>query len=542
MRIALAQYNPIIGDLEGNASKTIEYIDKARENECDLVVFPELSLIGYPPRDLLLRKDFITKIQTALERIASATHGIGVLIGSVTPIEKSLYLHNSAILLEDGDVKGLAHKALLPNYDVFEESRYFKPAEEVKCLEFRGVRMGLTICEDIWNDRDILGQLRYSRNVLAELYEEKPQLFINMSASPYHYSKHKVRMDMAAHYSSKYGIPFIYVNQVGGNDELVFDGSSMVFDANGRLVLHGRSFEEDLVIFNTDTTNNPIEPVEEDISWMYRGAILGMRDYFHKTGFKKAVLGLSGGVDSALVAVIATEALGKKNVLGVSMPSRYTSQRSKDDARQLAENLGIEYRVISIENIFKDYIKVFNGDENTVGDLAEENIQARIRGNLWMFISNREGKMLVSASNKSEIAVGYSTLYGDMCGGLSVIGDISKSRVYKICRYINRDEEIIPNSILVKPPSAELRPDQKDEDSLPPYDILDPVMQMYIEEGISVEEIIQRGYERDVVYKIVNMIDRAEYKRRQAPMIIKLTEGSFGIGRRMPIVKRFSLS
>jgi len=539
MKIAIAQYNPKVGDLNGNISKTIEYIEKAKEKECDLVVFPELSITGYPPRDLLLRDDFLKACDRALEEIMPYTQGIGVIVGTVIDDGNGFLLHNSALLIHDGRIIGRVDKSLLPNYDVFEEARYFLPSKQVKCIEFKGMRLGISICEDIWNDKDIFGHERYSRNILDELYAHNPDIFINLSASPYHYQKHEIRKEMLAHYTKKYGIPFIYVNQIGGNDELIFDGSSMVYDAEGQLILHGKTFEEDMIIYDTEKSYPGLPDWKEDISWMYRGLVYGVRDYFHKNGFSKALLGLSGGIDSALVACIAAEALGRKNVLGVMMPSRYTSQESKDDARQLANNLGIEYREITIENLFDDYIGIFNPKGEIHGDLAEENIQARIRGSLLMFIANREGRVLLCPSNKSEIAVGYSTLYGDSCGGIAVIGDILKTEVYELCRYVNRDIEIIPNNIITKAPSAELREDQKDEDSLPPYSILDKVLKMYIEERVPLEEIINKGYDRQTVYRIINMIDRAEYKRRQIPPIIKLSDGDFGMGRRHPMVHGF---
>ena len=539
MKIAIAQYNPKVGDLNGNLSKTKEYIEKAKEKKCDLVVFPELSLTGYPPRDLLLRDDFLKACDRALQEIISYTQGIGVIVGTVIDDGNGFLLHNSALLISDGRIIGRVDKSLLPNYDVFEEARYFQPSKEVKCIEFKGMRLGISICEDIWNDEDVFGHERYSRNILDELYAHNPDIFINLSASPYHYQKHEIRKEMLAHYTKKYGIPFIYVNQIGGNDELIFDGSSMVYDAEGQLILHGKTFEEDMIIYDTEKSYPGLPDWKEDISWMYRGLVYGVRDYFHKNGFSKALLGLSGGIDSALVACIAAEALGRKNVIGVMMPSRYTSQESKDDARQLANNLGIEYREISIEKLFDEYVSIFNTEGEIHGDLAEENIQARIRGSLLMFIANREGRVLLCPSNKSEIAVGYSTLYGDSCGGIAVIGDILKTEVYELCRYVNRDIEIIPNNIITKAPSAELREDQKDEDSLPPYSILDKVLKMYIEERVPLEEIINKGYDRQTVYRIINMIDRAEYKRRQIPPIIKLSDGDFGMGRRHPTVHGF---
>jgi len=541
MRIGIAQCNPTVGDLTGNLQKIISAIEESKKNKLDLVVFSELVLSGYPPKDLLFKKDFISSCQRAVQEILNYSQGIGVLLGVPTPIEGSSYLYNSALLIEDGKIIGQVNKSLLPNYDVFEESRYFKPADEVKCIEFRGMTLGISICEDIWNEQDIFGNPRYSRDILEELYSQgNPDLFINISASPYNRGKFRMRMNMLKRIVEEYRIPFVYVNQVGGNDELVFDGASLVFDSRGSLILKGKSFEEDFIIFDTEKNYSPMEGVDEDISWIYNGLVLGMRDYFHKTGFTKALLGMSGGVDSSLVACIAADALGKENVLGVLMPSRYSSEHSVKDAESLAKNLGIEYRIIPIDSIFQEYINIFNEDGKARVDLAEENIQARIRGDILMFISNREGRMLVNAGNKSEAAAGYCTLYGsDMCGALSVIGDISKDLVYELCNYINRNEEIIPKNVLTKAPSAELRPDQKDEDSLPPYEILDAVMRMYVEENLSIDDIVSKGYDQKTVCQIIDMIDKAEYKRRQAPPPIKMSPIAFGMGRRFPIVNKY---
>lgn len=539
MRIAIVQYNPIIGHLRGNISKTMDFIAKARKKNCDLVVFPELSLMGYPPLDLLLRDDFLRACDEALCRILPYTEGIGVILGTVMGNCQDHRLYNSAILIEDGHIIGRVDKSLLPNYDVFEEARYFQPSKDIKCLNFRGMKLGISICEDIWNDEDLFGHQRYPRNILDELFEDEPDIFINLSASPYHYGKHSIRMEMISHYTKKYGVPFVYVNQVGSNDELVFDGSSMVYNGDGQLILHGKVFEEDMILYDTEKSYPKLVDWEEDISWLYRGLVLGVRDYFHKTGFNKTLLGLSGGLDSALVACIVADALGRENVLGVFMPSRYTSWESREDASNLAKNLGIEFREISIEGPFQEFLNIFNEEPKAQGDLAEENIQARIRGNILMFIANREGRVLVCPSNKSEIAVGYSTLYGDSCGGIAVIGDILKTQAYELCRYINRDMEIIPNNIITKAPTAELRENQKDEDSLPPYSILDGILKMYIEENVPLQEIINRGYDKDMVYRIIAMIDRAEYKRRQIPPIIKLSHRSFGMGRKHPVVHRF---
>jgi len=539
MKIALCQINPTIGDFAGNTRLIIDAVARAKEAGCRLAVFPELCVMGYPPRDLLLRRDFIAKAQAAVAEIAARTRGISVLVGSVTPIPGSEYLYNSAILLDGGEERHRFHKSLLPSYDVFEETRYFQPAPEVGCVTLDGLKLGVTVCEDIWNDKDFFSYYRYPRDVLAELSKEKPDVYINLSASPYHYGKQEGRVRMVAHHARKYAAPFLYVNQVGGNDELIFDGSSMVLDASGQLAAIARSFSEDMLVYDTQVSHTPVS-CTEDIGWMYRALVLGTRDYFRKTGFSRGLLGLSGGIDSSLVAAIAADALGPENVLGISMPSRYSSGHSVDDAVALARSLGIEYRQHTIEDVFSQYLKLFNGGNPPVGDLAEENIQARIRGALLMFVSNRERRLLLTTGNKSEIAVGYSTLYGDMCGGLAVIGDVPKTLVYDLCRYRNQIGPVIPENVLTKPPSAELRPNQTDQDSLPPYDVLDRIVHMYVEEKLSVDEIIAAGIDRDTVRSTVRLIDLAEYKRRQAAPVLKVTGQAFGMGRKLPIAQRFS--
>lgn len=538
MKIALAQINPIIGDLEGNFKKASKIVESAKDNNCDLVVFPELSIMGYPPRDLLFRKDFINKCNEALKGLISISSDIGILVGTVEETEDKMF-YNSAFLLNERKVVGKIRKTLIPDYDVFEESRYFKPSDEVSCFDFKGKRLAVTICEDIWYSDTSYRSKAYSRDVLSELYKEGCDIIINMSASPYHNGKYTLRYKMISELVEKYDVPFIYVNQVGGNDELIFDGSSMVFDKKDNLIMTGKHFEEDFLIYDTENKYKTLDTPKEDIGWVFKALVTGMKDYFAKTGFEKTLIGLSGGIDSALAACIAVEALGKGNVVGVSMPSRYSSQHSKDDAKELADNLGIEYRVIPIEGIFTEFLNVFNDKDSVYFDLAEENIQARIRGSILMFLANRENRMLISTGNKSESAVGYSTLYGDMCGGLSVIGDVPKTIVYELSRYINRKNDIIPINIIEKAPSAELRPDQKDEDSLPPYDVLDAIISMYVEEKASVEYMVSQGYDKENVLRIINMVDRAEYKRRQAAPVLKVTGTAFGMGRRIPIAQKF---
>ncbi len=505
MKIALVQLNPIVGDLKGNASKIIEFIEKAKALSCDLVVFPELSLMGYPPQGLLKLKDFVRDSQAALQQITGHTDGIGVLLGTALRDDEN-GLYNAALLIENRRVIGYTAKRKLRVLGSFDEACCFEPFCGTNSLVFRGHRLAVAVGDDVCSDVQC-GDVDF---------------IINISAAPYRYGQFKRHNDILARTAKKIGVPLVYVNQVGGNDDLVFAGTSRVFNEQGQCVVQAQPFVEELAVFDSNDVGCSLPCPDEDISWMYKALVLGVRDYFSKNGFKKAVLGLSGGVDSALVACIMADALGEENVLGVYMPSRYSSDHSKQDAQALAENLGIKYRVIPIEDIFKEYLKVFNGLPSPVGDVAEENVQARIRGNLLMFISNREGRVLVSTSNRSEASVGYTTIYGDMCGGLAPIADIPKTVVYDICGYINRDGEVIPHNTLIKPPSAELRPDQKDEDSLPPYDVLDAVLSMYIDDGLSVDEIVDRGYDRSLVCKILNMVQRSEYKRRQAPLAIRV--------------------
>lgn len=537
LKIAIAQFNPIIGDVEGNTEKILSYISKVREENCDLIIFPELSIIGYPPRDLLFRTELIKKVDEILqEKILRASENIGIILGA--PLYKDNKIYNSALLFYQGKLFGYQSKTLLPSYDVFDETRYFKPAEYRHPIVFKGMNLGITICEDIWNDKDYWNRRIYEKDPVEELISQGAEIIINISASPYYYGKIKLRGDMLSYIARKYKRPIIYVNQVGGNDELIFDGSSLVITEEGKISWEGKSFEEDLGVINFSNLYSvkEIDSIREDIESIYKALILGIRDYFSKLGFKRAVVGLSGGIDSSVVACLATFALGKENVLGVSMPSRYSSEGSIKDAEILARNLGIEFRIIPIEKIFKAYLETFNPNGNPLMDLAEENIQARIRGNILMFISNREDYLVLTTGNKSELAVGYCTLYGDMAGGLAVIGDIPKMMVYELARFINREREIIPQSVLIKSPSAELRPNQKDEDSLPPYPILDKILRAYIEDNLSIEEIIKLGFERKLVEEVIKRIDNSEYKRRQAPPTLKVTTKAFGMGRRMPIV------
>ncbi|MEW6771112.1 MAG: NAD+ synthase [Bacillota bacterium] len=539
MRLALVQFNPTVGDVAGNAARMLEAVSRAEAAGAELVVFPELSLVGYPPRDLLWRTELHRAVEKVLaEKFAPASRNVGILLGA--PVREKNYLYNTALLLYGGALFGRQDKTLLPSYDVFDETRYFKPAARRQAVLFRGETLGLTVCEDVWNDKDFWSQRLYEEDPVEELVAQGATILINIAASPYHYGKRRLRAEMLAHTAREHGRPLIYVNQVGGNDELIFDGSSLVFNGRGELVWEGEAFAEEFAIVETTSFPAGREParVEEDISCVHAALVLGTRDYFRKTGFKRAVVGLSGGIDSSVVAALAAEALGPENVLGVGMPSPYSSPGSLRDAEALARNLGIGWRVVPIERIFAAYLETLNPDAKPCLDVAEENVQARIRGNILMFISNREGYLVLSTGNKSELAVGYCTLYGDMSGGLSVIADVPKMMVYDLARYINREREIIPAAVLTKPPSAELRPDQRDEDSLPPYRLLDPVLKAYIEENLSAEEIIARGFTPELVREVIRRVDRAEFKRRQAAPGLKVTTKAFGMGRRLPVAWR----
>lgn len=536
MRIALIQCNPTVGDIRGNVAKILEGVFWARDHGAHLAVFPELSLVGYPPKDLLYRGDMLRAVERALfETLAPASRGIGILVGA--PVRWDGELRNAALLFYDGRLVAQQAKSLLPNYDVFDEVRYFKPASESRAVSFEQEVLGITICEDIWNDKDYWQRQWYDRDPLAELASQGVTLFLNLSASPYYYGKKRLRADMLAYLARKYACPLAYVNQVGGNDELIFDGSSLFLSPRGDIVWEGRSFEEDRVVLDVDRLPVGRDPssVCEDIEDVYKALCLGIRDYFRKTGFEKAVVGLSGGIDSSVVAALAASALGAENVLGVSMPSRYSSPESLKDAEELARALGIGWRVIPIEEIFSAYLRVLNPQGIPQVDLSEENLQARIRGNLLMFLSNREGLLVLSTGNKSELAMGYCTLYGDMSGGLAVLADVPKTMVYELAEYINRVRRVIPQNVFLKPPSAELRPNQRDEDSLPPYRVLDPILRAYVENNLSPREIVSLGFPEELVIEVVRRIDAAEYKRHQAAPGLKVTTKAFGVGRRMPI-------
>lgn len=542
MKVALAQINPTVGDFAGNETKILSAYRRGVEAGAEMVLCPELSITGYPPRDLLLKRSFLARNIEVLNRLAAATGKTGLLVGYVgkNDVQPGREATNSVALLQNGRIVTTRTKTLLPTYDVFDEDRYFEPATENLPVDFAGAKIGLTICEDIWNDEDFWTVRRYQHNPPVELADAGAKIIFNISASPWHLGKNKTRFEMLRSIAHKTGKPVVFCNQVGGNDELVFDGSSVVFNAKGDLIAQGKWFEEDFIVIDTNSTA-AIQPVElgpEEA--VYRALVLGLRDYFHKCGFKSAVLGLSGGIDSALTACIAVAALGKENVRGVSLPSQFSSQHSLDDARVLAERLGIQYDVVPIKRAFettKEQLEpLFAGKPE---DTTEENIQARLRGVILMALSNKFGSLLLTTGNKSEIAVGYCTLYGDMAGGLAVISDVPKTMIYRISKWINREKEIIPDSTITKPPSAELRPNQCDQDSLPPYDVLDAILDLYVVQWKSMSDIIAAGFEEATVRKVIRLIDLSEYKRRQAAPGLKVTTKAFGVGRRVPIAQRY---
>ncbi|MBI9076587.1 MAG: NAD+ synthase [Desulfatibacillum sp.] len=543
MKIALAQINPIIGDFIGNGNKIRAFALRAKNLSCDLVIFPELSVCGYPPRDLLERKSFIRACQKATQSLVDDILGIGVILGFVDQLAEApgKPIANGAMLFEDGKILEVVHKRLLPTYDVFDESRYFSPGAKAEPFAYKGHNIGLTICEDAWNDLDLFPVQAYDWDPVQTLAEKKADLLINIAASPFHAGKRAIRGNIMAHLAKKYHLPCVYVNQVGGNDHLLFDGTSTAHTPGGTLAALAGEFEEDLVTFDTSTGQGDIHPVcENEVESLARALVVGVGDYVRKCGFSKVVVGLSGGIDSALTLAAAAKALGPENTLGVFMPSEYTSQQNFTDTKELADNLGCGYEIVPIMPIFEAFLTSLSSfcDKENFG-VTEQNIQARARGTILMAYSNKTGAMVLSTGNKSEVAVGYCTLYGDMSGGLSVISDLPKDMVYAVSRYFNREREIIPESILTKAPSAELRPDQKDQDDLPPYEILDPILHAYIEDLKDPEEIVDMGYDRDVVEDIVRRVVRNEYKRRQAAPGLKLTSKAFGEGRRYPVAQKF---
>ena len=541
MKIALAQINPTVGDFTGNIEKFIAVSRRTAAAGARLTVFSELVLCGYPPADFLEKPSFLARCRAAVDELAAATRDLptAVLAGVALPAPagSGKPAVNAAVLLDGGRLLLEQHKHLLPFYDIFDEQRYFAPSRGQQVVELDGLRLAVTICEDAWNDKNFWPRRLYAIDPMEELMRQKPGIHINLSSSPFWHGKRAIRREMLAAIARRDGIPVLLSNQVGGNDSVIFDGSSLALDARGELIAQAASFEEDLVL--VDPFNAPVIdlPEDDETEAAYRALVVGTRDYVRKCGFKKVLVGLSGGIDSALVAAIATEALGAENVVGIGMPSPYSSSGSIEDSRKLAANLGIRFDVIGISGLFAEFTRtlepVFAG---TKPDTTEENIQSRIRGCLLMALSNKYSALVLTTGNKSEMAVGYCTLYGDMVGALAVIGDLVKTRVYAVCRWLNREREVIPWAILEKPPSAELRPDQKDTDSLPPYEILDPILEAYVERYETPEEIARaNGFPLELVQQVVHLVERSEYKRQQAAPVLKVTSKSFGMGRRFPI-------
>lgn len=547
MKIALCQLNPITGDITGNTERIKETVTSIADQSPDICVFPELFILGYPPLDLLEQSWFIAKGLWALDELCNFSRDypeIAVITGIALPnhVPNGKGLFNSAVLITNGNILFHQNKSLLPTYDVFDESRYFDPATEISIIEFKGEKLSITICEDVWNPLDLVDNPRYDFDPIQELADKGASLLINISASPFYSGKKKKSFSLMQHHARKHNLPFINVNMVGGNDELIFDGNSLFIDANGSLCTTLLSFKEDMQIIDTKETYKPIPKPEEDtIEDVYNALILGVRDYFRKCCFSKGIIGLSGGIDSAVTCAIAVAALGAQNIRGVLMPSHYSSEGSITDAKKLAKNLGIQTKTVPINTIFNSFKKslksVFGAQQR---DVTEENIQARIRGSILMALSNKSGSLLLSTGNKSELAVGYCTLYGDMCGGLSVLSDLYKTKVYELASFINRKTEIIPKEIIDKIPSAELRPGQKDSDVLGSYDTLDKILELLIEKSAPTKKAIEQGFESEKVKWVAEAIASNEYKRRQASPGLKITPKAFGSGRRFPIAARYS--
>jgi len=547
MKIALAQLNYHVGNFESNTAKIIDNIKKAKANGADLVVFAELCICGYPSRDFLEFEEFIALCESSAQKIAKECHGIACIIGLPTPNDRpeGKDLNNSAYFIEDGKVKAVAHKALLPNYDIFDEYRYFEPATEFSCVEFKGHRIALTICEDLWNT---IENPLYVTRPMDILIGQKPDVMINIAASPFAYNHDEERIAILNDNVKRYELPLFYVNHVGAQTELIFDGGSLIFDKTGKLIDELPYFEETVAYYDLDDKGGVIyqHPTTlkanrmTDIEQIHKGIILGIRDYFYKSGFKQAILGLSGGIDSAVVCALAAEALGAANVMAVLLPSHFSSDHSIKDAEDLVKNLGCMSETIAIRDVTDAFEKSLSPQfDGLPFNIAEENIQSRSRAVLLMAMCNKFGYILLNTSNKSEAAVGYGTLYGDMCGGISVIGDVYKTQVFELARHINREREIIPVNSIIKPPSAELRPGQKDTDSLPEYDILDKILREYVEHRCSSAEMIKMGFDEAVVRKVIRLVNIAEHKRYQTPPILRVSPKAFGMGRRMPIVGKY---
>jgi NAD+ synthase (glutamine-hydrolysing) len=547
MKITLAQLNPVVGDVRGNLQKVVATLAQEHRNS-DLVVFSELFLVGYPPRDLLEKPALLHQVQEALDHLVSLSArypATGLLVGAPLPTGRDTGkgLGNCAVLIHQGQVRLRQAKSLLPTYDVFDETRHFDPAGQVEVAPFKDEILGISICEDAWYDPELWFRRLYPLDPIQVEAERGATVFINISASPFQVGKDELRHRLLQPHARKYGVPLVYVNQVGGNDELIFDGHSLALDAAGEAIATLPGFREAIVTVDLAQAGTPgLYRPQEQIAAVHEALVLGLRDYLGKCGFKQAVVGLSGGVDSAVTCCLAAQALGRENVLGVLMPSPYTSRDSIEDSLILARNLGVETRLIPITPIYQSYREALQGPLR-LGEieLTLENIQARIRGNILMAVSNKEGHMVLSTGNKSELAVGYCTLYGDMSGGLGVLADVPKTMVYELAEYLNRDREVIPVQILRKAPSAELRPDQKDQDTLPPYDVLDRIMNHYLTEGRAYDDIVRLGFDPGTVQWVIRTIDKNEYKRRQAAPGLKITSKAFGMGRRIPIAAKFDL-
>ncbi len=544
MKIALAQINVHVGNFAANQDKMLRYVKSAKEQGADVVVFPELATTGYPPRDFLEFDDFIDKAEAVIECLAKAAEGIAIVIGSPTrnPVVEGKDLYNSVYFLANGRVQRVQHKTLLPTYDIFDEYRYFEPAHEWGVVRYQDKTIALVVCEDSWN----VGNENplYKINPMDRMMEQKPDFIINVSASPFAYAHAAERVRTMKANVERYGIPLYLVNHVGAQTEVLFDGGSVVINQKGEVVDELPYFEESMRLYDTDEVSQGInvsgEQPKDKLRLIHDGIVMGIKNYFGKLGFKKAILGLSGGIDSALVAVLAARALGADNVRCVLMPSQYSSDHSVNDARQLAENLGCQYDIIPIEKIYRAYEDALHGHFwGHPSGLAEENIQARSRGMLLMAISNKFGNILLNTSNKSEMAVGYGTLYGDMCGGLSVIGDVYKTECFELARYMNKDGEVIPDNIITKPPSAELKPDQFDSDSLPPYEQLDQVLYQYVEQSQSPQDIIDMGFDEALVRRTLRLVNINEFKRYQTAPVLRVSSKAFGMGRRFPIVAKY---
>lgn len=541
MKIALCQIDPIIGNLEYNKKKILDGYKKAIEAKVDLAIFPELSLVGYPPLDLVEKSEFRKAVNKVSQEIASQTSSVGLIFGAITEDDDNVGtdIHNSAILCYDGKIQFIQHKTLIPNYDVFDEMRYFDSAESVSVYEFKGEKLGISICEDIWNDADYWYKRRYHKDPIHELLTQKASLLINISASPYSFGKRDGRKKMLSSLTKKDKLPLAYVCCVGAQTDLIFDGASMCFDENGNLIKVGKAFEEDFLIFDTNVKSNPIEKCEGSFEEeVLNSLIFGLKEYCEKLNFKKVLVGLSGGMDSALVTYIAVKALGAENVNVILMPSKYSSEGSVKDSEALINKLGITANNISIQTVVDETLNQLKLNfDSDIKSITEENLQARVRGLYLMAYSNNYGNLLLTTGNKSEMAVGYSTLYGDMCGGLAVIADVYKTDVYRIANYINRNGEVIPQNIIDKAPSAELKPNQIDQDTLPPYEILDKILRMYLEENKEFKEINQEMNDENLVRKVLRMVDINEFKRNQAAPALRVSSKAFGYGRRYPIVQ-----